>query len=312
MTRSLVVARKAMRDFASLKLLLAYFVPFGAVTYLFANGMTSAAAPDLATLPLRVQEQVLTASFVQIAFIWSTTFPVMVLVAVLVGNSIAKEAQRGTLRILLSKPVRRRQVLLGKVGAIVLFAFVLTVTNLLVTGAAVFYHADAAPEALGASVFPLLPGALLFGLVVCLALTAFGALIATVTGNRLHTLLATLLIPALFFGFLVGRAMTAGTGVYEDYALYLVDVSYHFGNLYVAALQANGVEFSPFTQAKLGTVTGVFDVSEWGPDPLVGDLSGTVPLVEHVPMALSVGVIGGLCVVLLWSSVAYFERKDIA
>jgi ABC-type transport system involved in multi-copper enzyme maturation permease subunit len=312
MTRSLVIARKAIRDFASLKLLLAYFVPLGAVTYLLASGMTSSAAEGMATLPLRVQEQVLTASFVQVAFIWSTTFPVMILVAVLVGNGIANEAQRGTLRILLSKPVRRRQVLLGKVGAIVLFAFVLTATNLLVTGAAVFYHAGAAPEALSASVFALLPGTLVFGLLVCLILTAFGTMVATATGNRLHTLLATLLVPALFFGFLFGRAITSGTGVYENYSLYLVDVSYHFGNLYVAILQATGVEFSPLTQAKVGLVTGVFDVSEWGPDPLVGDLSGTIPVVDHVPMELSVGLIGGLCVVLLWSSLAYFERKDIA
>ncbi|WP_135829899.1 ABC transporter permease subunit [Halorussus halobius] len=310
--RSLVIARKTLRDFSSLKLLLLYFVPYSVITILLSMGLTSSASDDLATLPLRTQEQLLIDSFSQLSFTWAAGIPMMVLIAVLAANGIAKTEQQGTLRILLSKPVRRRQVLLGKFGAIVAFAFLTTIAGIFICAVALYHFSGTVPLALGSSIFTLLPGTLLYAFFVCVLLATVGAIVATVTGGRLQTVLAMLLVPGLFFAFYFVRVVTGGSTVYETYKLHLLDVNYHLGNVFVFFHNVTGVTFSPLTQATLGPVTGVFDASGWGPDPLVGGLSGTVPVVGRVPMFVSVALLTTLAAVLLGLSMYHFNRKDIS
>ena len=311
-SKTLVVASKTVKDFSSLKLLLAFFVPYTGLTYLFARGLTSTDGDPVATLPLGAQEQLLTSAFGQLSFTWAAGFPAMVLVAVLAANGIARDEQTGTVRILLSKPVSRRQVLLGKYIGVVTFGFLATVACLLVGAVALYATAGASPSALGGSIFTLLPGTLVFAFGAVLFVAAVGTAASVFTASRLKTALIASLVPALFFAFLLVRLLTGGTGTYEQFKLYYLDVNYHLGNFFVTLHGVLGPEFSPITQSDLGLFTGVYDHSGWGPDPLVGGFTGTVPVVGHVSATLSILLGLVLTVALLVAAVLHFDRKDIS
>lgn len=311
MTRSKtwVVLRKTLIDMANPKLLALFLVAYGALTAFIALALTSGAPDDLALAPLRVQETVLTEGFTQMTFVWAAGIPMMALVGVQASRAVATEAERGTLRILLSKPIRRREVLLGKFAAVVLIGAFVMVAGLLLGAVGIFYFAGANAAAIGGSIIPLLPGNLIYVLYVSVIVGAIGTFLAVVTRRRMWTALGTLLIPALFFGFVFVR-MVAGT-LYERYMLYIVDVSYHFGNAFVFVHEMAGNDFSPTTQSSLDSFTGVYDTTGTGIDPLVGGMSSSIPLAGFVPPAVSFGVLLVLSLGLLGVAVYRFERSDI-
>lgn len=309
--RGFTITRKTIGDFASPLLLVSFFVPFGVLTYLIATIAVQPLPDGVASLPLEAQEQWLTAALSQVSFTWGAGIPAMVLVTVLAANGIASEFERGTLRILLSKPIHRWELVVGKFLAIFLFTVLVMIAGILVSTSVVFYQSGASPGAIAGSVGSLLPGNLLYALFVSLVVAAAGTFAAVMTGNRLQTVLGIFLIPVLFFGFMVFRFAPTGD-VYEEYWLYLIDLNYHFGNAFVFLHELAGTEFNPETQSSLATTTGVYDTAESGVDPLVGGISGSVPLTGHVPPAASVVLLLVLGIGLLAGAIFYFERTDVA
>jgi ABC-type transport system involved in multi-copper enzyme maturation permease subunit len=311
-TRSLVIVRKSMRDFSRPLWLAGFFVLYLPVTYLLSLGLAGTAAgdvEDLSTLPLHVQEEALLQAYAGVSFVWAVGIPMMVLTAVLAASAIATETERGTIEILLSKPIQRWEVLLGKFVAIVLFTLLAMVSGLLVAAAMVFYHSGASAAAIAGGIGTAVVGNVAYALLVALVVGAIGTAAAVASGSRLRTALVALLVPALFFAFIFVRAV--GGDLYEDYLLYLLDVNYHFGNAFVFVHEAVGTGFSPPTQLFLEPVTGVYDGAGAGVDPLVGGMPPSVPLAGYVPPVASLGLLCGLAVALLVAGVYRFQRIDI-
>lgn len=310
--RWLVIARKKFRDFASLKLLVAFYVPYLAIAWLFGRGVGTGAPDNMGSLPLPAQEQFLTETLAQLGVAWAVGIPLMVLVGVLLANGLAGEQQRGTLRILLSKPIARRDVLLGTYVAAIAFATLVAITGLLFLGSVLYWSAGASPAALGASIFALLPGLIVYAFVVIVFVASIATGFAVLSGSRLRTALGSLVVPALFFGFIFLRTIGGDQGAYRDFFLYVFDVNYHLGNVFVFLQGLVGVTFAPPTQAGLGLATGVYDDSAWGADPLVGGMDASVPLTGLLPQIVSVVVVIAVIVGLLALATRRFERMDIS
>lgn len=302
--------RKTLKDSSSPKLLLAFLIPYYGLAVLLAYGLSETAPDDLGSATLFTQEQVLIELYSQLAFVWLVAFP-MVFVAVLVGITVAGEFQRGTFRILLSKPIGRWEPLLGKYVGVILFGWLVTLSGVLVGAVALYAASGASSLAIGNSIVTLLPGLLVYALfvTVCIASVALG--FAVLTTSRLQTVLATALVPVLFFAFIFVRLLPAGD-IYEQFHLYAIDINYHFGNVYVAINDVLGIEHNPASQRSLATVSGVFDSGGAWEDPLVGGIVGAVPLAGYVPLALSFGIVVVLSLAIVIGGVYQFERMDIS
>lgn len=307
--RSLVIVRKSMRDFSRPLWLLGFFVLYLPVTYLLALGLTDSAPDDLGSFPLHVQEQALLEAYATLSFVWALGIPMMVLTAVLGASAVATEAERDTLEILLSKPIRRWEVLIGKFVAVVLFTLLAMASGLALAAALVFYHSGASPAAIAGSIGHLTVGNLAYALLVAVVVGALGTAAAVASGSRLRTALVALLVPTLFFAFIFTRLVASD--IYEEYRLYLLDVNYHFGNAFVVVHDAVGTDLTPSTQLTLAPVMGVYDAAGAGVDPLVGGTSASIPPVGHVPAAASIGLLVGLSVALFAGAVYRFQRMDV-
>lgn len=310
MTRIGLFVRKTIRDCSRPKLLLAFLVPYLGLTVLLSLGFTAGVRDDIHTAPLFTQEQVLLELYSQLAFVWLVTFP-MVFVAILSAVIIAGEAEKGTLVILLSKPVRRWEPLLGKVVGIFLYGTLVMVAGLLIGATTIYVLSGVSADALSASIISLLPGAIVYAAFVCAFVTAVGTVVAVLTQSRLKTAILTALVPVLFFAFIFVRLLPVGD-LYEDFFLYLVDLNYHFGNVYVAIQSGVGVDFNPATEQSFDFVSGVYDVGGAWEDPLLDGMASTVPLAGHVPTVVSSLMILVLSVVFLAAAVYRFENMDIS
>lgn len=306
MSRILLFTRKTMRDCTQPKLLLVFLIPYLGLTAFFS---TILAPDDMAGAPLFTQEQQFIEVYSQLSFAWLVTFP-LVFVAILAAVVVAGESERGTLRILLSKPVHRWEFLLGKFLGVAIVGTLTVLAGLFAGATMLFLGTEASSAALGDSIVALLPGTLLYALVVVCAVTALGVAVGVWTGSRLKTALVTALAPVLFYVFTFVQLIQLG-GTYETYYLYVPDLSYHFGNLYIFIQDAVGPEFTPETQDAFASVSGVYDAGAGWRDPLLEGIVGSVPLSGYVPQLVSLALIALVTAALLAAAFVTFERMDV-
>lgn len=307
--QTLMFARKTVRDCSNPKIVLAFLIPYLGIGTLLALGFASGAPDDLGSAPISTQEQVLLELFSQYSFVWLLAFP-MLLVGLLAGQTIALEAQKGTFRLLLSKPINRWEPLLGKFLGIVFYGLLAMVAGLFFGAALLVHFSGASSAAIAGSILPLSVGGLVYGLVITVFIAAIGTSLAVLTGSRLKTALGTAIVPILFFAFIFVRLLPFDD-IYDDFRLWAVDVNYHFGNLYVFIQELVGQEFNPAMAEAFALPSGVFDVTTAWMDPMMGGIVGSVPLVEHVPPVGSFSVVLLLSVGLIAAAIYRFERMDV-
>lgn len=302
MTMFLAVYRKTLGDLSEPKAILTYLVVFGAVLWFLLLGFTNNEIPDaVGQLPLGEQELELLTAYVPLTWLWGVGIGLLAAGALFAALTLATEAERGTLDLLLSKPVRRWEVLVATFLANVTFLFAVGVAGLLLVATFLFRMGGFSAAALGGGVFAVLPATLLYALFVCVFVNAVGMAASVATRNRLQTAAVTAVVPVLFFVLFVVRLLPGS--IYEDYYLYAIDVSYHFGNVYALLLGAVG-ELPVEVQAQLGFWAGVYEVPEELPAESLDPVGYVDPAVS---LALCLLVIGGLLVV---TSVK-FQRLDV-
>jgi len=300
--RIVTIYAKTVADLAKPKLLAGYFVPLVAITAFVVIALSNGVVPSDA--PLFQQEAGLFEGTLVLAYLLAVGMPLQAVCAVFCAVTIGAEAEKGTLRILLSKPVKRWQLYVGTFAAIVSYALVVGLVGLLVSSTLLVVVTGVDAAAIGVGVFAALPGSILFGLLGAVVVTSVGLLLAVVTKDRLRTALGALAIPVLFFIFIPVQ-LFAGD-VYEDYSLYLVDLNYHFGHAFALLHGTVGGGLRPSGQRMLATFANVYE----SPD-VIGHTPQSFELTGHVSPTLSVGLLTGVAAVSFVAGLYRFQRIDV-
>lgn len=300
----LAIYRKTLGDLSEPKAILTYLAVFGGVLWFLMLGFTNNEIPDaVGELPLAEQELELLTAYVPLTWLWGVGIGLLAAGSLFVALTLATEAERGTLDLLLSKPVRRWEVLLATFLANVTFLFAVGVASLLLVAVVLYQMGGFSTAALDGGVFAVLPATLVYTLVVCALVNAVGMAATVATRNRLQTAALTAVVPVLFFVLFVAR-LVPGT-IYEEYYLYAVDVSYHLGNVYALLLETAG-ESPVELQAQLGFWAGVYEVPQGEGTP-----EGSLELVGYVDPAVSLALCVLVTVGLLSVTLVRFQRLDI-
>jgi ABC-2 type transport system permease protein len=305
--KSVTVARKTLGDLAAPRLLAAYLSVYLGVLFFLALALGNNVLPDDAgTLSVAVQERFLLGSFLTLAHLWAVGLGLLLFGAVAVANTLAKEAEAGTLRIALSKQVRRWEIVLGTFGGLVGYLLAVAMANTFLGAAALYSFSDVPAAALAGGVFAALPAVVLHALVVAAVIAAVGIALAVATKSRLQTAIGVLAVAALYFVMMVVRLFSPER--YEDYSFYLVDFSYHFGNALAFGYDAVVGDLPAEAQLSLNLFSGVYDIRA-GAD--VGAMPDSFELAGYVDPAVSFGVLVGVSVLLLIAATVQFQRIDV-
>lgn len=284
-----------------LYLFIAAIIPFVIGTFLFQN---------IGSFPVQAQVDRLGDVFILMTYVWLAGIPFAMFVPFAVSSLISKEMRDGTMISLISRPIRRWEIVAGKFmgflayAMIVQFMVFVIATYLMVTltGA-------------NLSVFPLmfkyLPMFLVYSLIVALFMGALSIFFSTVIKwPLLSTFLVIVLVLVWFVAFWLIRIIAPAT--YSGLFLYYLDIGYYLGNTLYLLIGILGIDMSPFLQIGLSVTTGVFDIRAvlGMTDPDQGFDIANLPETENMS---PVGSLFGLLLMsglLLFLSIYRMYRKE--
>ncbi|TQQ80888.1 hypothetical protein EGH24_06935 [Halonotius terrestris] len=300
--RITTIYAKTIADLARPKLLVGYFVPLVTFALFFAVGTSNNMLTEGA--PLFQQEAELYTVSLFMAYTLGVGMPLQAVCSVFCALTIASESQRGTLRILLSKPIKRWQLYLGTFAGIVSYGLLMGIVGLLVSAVLLYSFADVEAAALGAGVFGSMVGSLAYGLFSITLVTAIGLALAVYTKDRLRTAVGGFVIPVLTFVFITVNLFDLD--LYDDFALYLIDPNRHLANVLVFLHETVGAGLPAETQVFMATFAGVYEQPD---SPM--HVPETLAYSSDFPLVLSVVLLTAVTLVAFVVGLREFSRMDV-
>ena len=252
--------------------------------------------------------------FIGVSFIWTTGLFLAFAVVTSAAGAISKESNDGTLLTLVSKPIARRQIVLGKFTGIVIHALLMITVIFLIQAVILWFLLPVEAPTFGALLLAI-PWMILYSLLVILVFASISLALSSLIDNQVVT--TVLACGLIFFVFLFGPMSSMmfrmQSQSYENNHVYMIDGTYQLGNAFAPALeQALGGEMLPADELgeikyfagifEGGRLEGTYDSSEY---LYPGELANYVtPAVSAI--LLVVLVAGSLTVAVLMT-----ERKDV-
>ncbi|MBN2098254.1 MAG: ABC transporter permease subunit [Dehalococcoidia bacterium] len=252
-------------------------------------------------------------SFVGISFIWTSGFFLAFAAVTSAAGAISKESSDGTLLTLVSKPIARRQIVLGKFTGIVIHALLMITVIYLMQAVILWFLLPVEAPTFGALLLAI-PWMILYSLLVILVFTSISLALSSLIDNQVVT--TVLACGMIFFVFLFGSisVMFIRTSqTYEENHLYMIDGSYQFGNAFAPALeQALGGEMLPAQElGEIKGFAGIFKGGRIGEYYSSSDYQYPGELANYVTPAVSVILLMVLVAGSLTVAVLTTERKDV-
>jgi len=313
-----VIALKTMEDMFSLRRTLLFLIVIAIVPFLgfasFAGGAPGGSGGDMfSSTTFAMQNQMVVGFFIVLAFMWIGGIPLVLLASVTCGDFISKEDQDGTLLLLVSKPVRRYEIIIGKFLAFMLNAMLLeaaallvsllTITSLMQIDVYIFNN-----------LLSILPYMFLYSVFVAFIFGCIATSLSSLFKSRIKTIMILVSITILiFFGFMVMRGWLIAFGAYETYSLNYVDVNYHLGNSYLFFIDSSGFRMMPIYQGMMGGFTGTYDAADIGKlfDRDMGALPPSLEPKSYNTPAVSILIWTCIALLLLFAGMIKFERKEV-
>ena len=264
-------------------------------------------SPDMATFYLLK-------SFIGVSFIWTTGFFLAFAVVTSAAGAISKESNDGTLLTLVSKPIARRQIVLGKFTGIVIHALLMITVIFLIQAVILWFVLPVEAPTFGALLLAI-PWMILYSLLVILVFASLSLALSSLIDNQVvTTVLACGLIFFMFmFGTIGTRFFALQPNSYENNHIYMIDGSYQLGNAFAPALeQALGGEMLPAQQ--LGEITyfaGIFEGGRLDEGYSSSEYQYPAQLANYVTPAVSAILLMVLVAGSLTVAVLMTERKDV-
>ena len=179
--------------------------------------------------------------------------------AVFVSGFVASEVNNGTMLILVSKPIRRWEIIFGKFIAYFGYIMILETVALFIT-VYILVTFSGCNLSLIIPLVGYIPILLVYALFITLVFGSITITFSTICKNRSSALMIMVgLILLIYLVFFILR--TIGSGFYLDYQLYHLDLGYHLGNVFTWLLQQNGIDLMPMTQMMISMFSGTYDIS---------------------------------------------------
>jgi len=303
---------KTLKDLFSVRRTLSFIIAL--ISIPFFGSMIFASGAGLSSMTLAMQNQMIMGFFIILSFIWIAGVPLVLLAGVTCGDFISKEDQDGTLLLLVSKPVRRYEIILGKFLAFMLSTVLLELTALLLS-TLIISTAMGIDMYIFNNMLSLAPYIFLYSVLVAFVFGAVSTALSSLFRSRIKTIMTMVGVTILiFFGFMVVRGWLEVGGIYEEYGLNNMDINYHLGNSYLLFTQASGFRMAPIFQGIMGQFTGTYDAADMGKlyDMDIGAMTPSLEPKSYNTPAASLLIWVCIAVVILLLGMMKFERREVS
>ncbi len=267
---------------------------------------------QISSMSLAMQDQTVLGFFIIISFLWIVGIPVVLMAGITCGDFISKEDQDGTLLMLVSKPIRRYEIVIGKFAAFMISSIILEITSILAS-ALIFSSSLGIDVYTFNNIISLVPSLLAYSVFVAFIFGAMATALSSMFRSRIKTIMIVVgLTMLIFFGFMIARGWLGNN--YEGMGFNYMDVNYHLGNAYLFFLDASGYRMAPLYQGMLGMFTGTYDISNPGSlyDIDIGAMPPEIAPKNYTTPLQSMLIWSGISVAMMALGLLLFERRDIS
>ena len=266
----------------------------------------------LSTMSLANQIQTVTMFYIIIVFFWVAGIPLVLLAGVTCGDFISKEENEGTLLLLVSKPVGRHEIVLGKYFAFLINILILEIIAVTLSALIMYWILPIDPAVLD-SMTGLIPAIIFYAMFIAVTFGALATALSCIFKSRFKTIMILVVITmAVFLGFMAFRGFMSDAGIYDPYIVW-ADVNYHMGNSYLSFIDSTGYRMAPTLQATLGMFTGTYSAAD--PSMLfdvdIGAMYPSIPRNDYVSPLLSLFGWFIFTIALLVFGIMRFQRREI-
>ena len=306
------VVRKTLIDLTGWKrtfilLVLGLFIPVLTGIFWRFHLQNAGLSPDMASF-------FLLKSFIGVSFIWTTGLFLAFAVVTSAAGAISKESNDGTLLTLVSKPIARRQIVLGKFTGIVIHALLMITVIFLIQAVILWFLLPVEAPTFGALLLAI-PWMILYSLLVILVFASISLALSSLIDNQVVT--TVLACGLIFFVFLFGPMSSMmfrmQSQSYENNYVYMIDGTYQLGNAFAPALeQALGGEMLPADElGEIKYFAGIFEGGRLEDSGGSSEFLYPGELANYVTPAVSVVLLMVLVAGSLTVAVLMTERKDV-
>ena len=274
-----VIAQRELEKILTIPKALIFIIIAIIVPYLLAD------AADVNSYSLDIQALMLRDLLFFVTYFWVAGIVLVFFASWIVTDFIAGEVSCGTLLSLITKPIHRWEVILGKFIAYIIFITIVEVIAIFIT-IYVLVTASGAHISVIGELVQYIPILLCFALFVAVVFGTIPLVLSTVSRSRvLVMIIMAALVIAVYLGFYIIRS--GAPEYYEDYQLYHFDLGYHMGNIFVSITDTADVQLTPTFQDQMGLFAGTHDLGVSLDEPDQGFQLASIPLTNYYSQATS-------------------------
>lgn len=241
---------------------------------------------------------------------WTLGIALICIVGTSGASLISEEVHSGSMLILVSKPITRIKIFLGKYIGLFLYGAILSFLAVFILGwIAVLRYSANIQHFFG--LIPFLIASYIYSLVILLIFCSITLALSSIVKRPRNAALGVLLLVIFsFIGMMVLKTFIAD--YYDDFYIYTFDLGYHLGNIYVGFMEVfNAIPPVAEWQQWFGIMTGVYDItSPTDPDQDINP--GGMTKNDYVYTWVSLLVWIGIAVFLLIYGLISLKKREIS
>ena len=304
---TLILVKKTFQDLASLKnFLISLFIMLLPLIITIAFPSTI----DYGSISPQHGAAAISIAIVFLLFFWTLGISFICIIGTSGASLISEEVHSGTMLILVSKPIMRVKIFLGKYIGLFLYGAALSFSAIFLIGwIAVLRYSANIHHFFG--IIPFLFATYIYSLVLLLIFCSITlALSSIVKKPRTAGLMVIFLVIFSFLGMMILKMFLADS--YETYFLYTIDLGYHLGNIYIGFLDFfNAIPPVAEWQTWFANFTGVYETtSPTDPDQDINP--GGMKRTDYVYPSVSLLIWIGIAIVLLIYGLISLKKREIS
>jgi ABC-type transport system involved in multi-copper enzyme maturation permease subunit len=312
----LIMLRKTFVELFSMKRVLPYLFLSIIFPFIFSTIVSESLAGNLADMNISYQISTITSYFAFYSFFWNAGILLWIFCGLTASTFISSEENSGTMIFLLTKPVRRTTIYIGKFLGYFLNMAILQFVSLLIGLTTTCSLFGVSRTVFSQGMYYLLP-IYIFSLIMIAAVGLILGFLSIINKRIVVSVLVNmfLLIIIYFLGIIFRVAIPS---YYEAGYLYIIDIGYNLSLIFTLFLNLFGFQPTPFFQQNIGMFFGTYvaqfgDSSELiqGIDPENG-LTFLLPETGYINPMVSLVVLVVITVLLFILGIILLERKDIS
>lgn len=193
------------------------------------------------------------------AFFWTLGLVYTIVIGTSGAPLIAEEVKSGTMLLLVSKPISRIKIFIGKYIAVYLYGMLLSFFSIFVIGwIGVFVKSGNIDHFI--SLIPFLTALFIYSLFILFLFTSITMAFSSIFKKARSASILIIFISILsYIAFLLIRTLTGP--FYVTFQLYHFDLGYHLGNIFILFVETlNAVPPSISWQLMFANITGVYSI----------------------------------------------------